>query len=222
MYTYRDIYVIYTDNEEPSLDDKCVIILRYGGKCARTSSINCTLSRHFPSSINSIEENQVLFYQGHPILEPAIHHHGVFTTTTSVESTNFIQALKSPDWVKWIKGEYKKNDKSSEFDLLVDIFTFDRLPSSTCVLRLVLVPTTKKLTDNNYCYCSCHWTNGGTQVKDMDFDQYYSLVLAAYALYLVVSVDTYYHLTIGITYFPKILQNTLEASSKWDIINFHN
>ena len=69
-----------------------------------------TLSRWHPYTLTSLEEHRALFGQGRPLLEPAIHPHEVFTTTTPDKPSNFGQTLKVHDWFNWIEGSYAQYD----------------------------------------------------------------------------------------------------------------
>ena len=74
-----------------------------------------TLDQYYLSSLTTLEEHRNLFNQGHPILEPEIWHHEVFSTTTPLEHTNFVQSIKVQDQVNWIKGSYAQYDNNISF-----------------------------------------------------------------------------------------------------------
>ena len=116
-----------------------------------------------------------------------------------MEYSIFFQALKGHDRVNWVKGSFVKYYKNSAFGILTSLFFRANLPSTTQVLRYILVPSIKNITDNIYHYCPHHFTNGGPQVKGVDFYQSTSPVLVAPTLRLIVSIFDTYHLTIGIS-----------------------
>ena len=57
-----------------------------------------------------------------------------------------------------------------------------------------------------------------TRVKSIDFYQYFSPVLSAHKLRLIVAISATYHLTIGIVDVTNAFQNTLKDSSEPEII----
>ena len=80
--TYRNIYVVSIENEDPSLTTTVIQLLQDKQKCARSSLVLITLAWRRLSALTSLEEQRALFDQSRPILEPTFHHHEVFSTTT--------------------------------------------------------------------------------------------------------------------------------------------
>ena len=56
-------------------------------------------------------------------------------------------------------------------------------------------------------------------MKGIDFDQFYSPVLAAPTLRLIVAISATYHLVIGIADVTNDLHNNLKTSSEREIID---
>ena len=152
-------------------------------------------------------------------MEPDIHHHEVFYTTTPDKTSNVGQDLKGSNRVNWIKVSYAQYYKNSTFGLPITLFTHANLPSTTRVIQSVLSPVIKNISDNIYQYCLHHCTNGGTQLKGVDFDQSSSPVPAAPILLLVVAIDTTYHITIDIVHVTNAFHNALKDSFEREIID---
>ena len=172
-----------------------------------------SLERKHPSDLTSLEEHHAFSDQGCPLLEHNICHYEVFSDITPEKPSNFIQSLKVPNRVNWIKGEFAKYCNNSSFDFLVAPFPSANLPSTTHVLRSVLSPSIKNISDKIYRYCPYHCYNGAPQVKVIGFEQYSSPVLASPILRIIIHIDATYYLTIGITYVTNAFQNTLKVSS---------
>ena len=105
-----------------------------------------------------------------------------------MELSNFGQALKGPDRVNWIKGVFEKYDKNSAFGLPYAPFTHANLTITTQVLRYILAPAIKNITDNIYLYFTCYCANGGPQVQGINFDQSSYPVLVEPKLHLIVAI----------------------------------
>ena len=82
MDTCQNIYVVSIDVEEPSLASTSVQLLQDKQKLARSSSIILAHAWRYSSALTSLEENRALFDQGHPLLEPIMHHYEVFSAKT--------------------------------------------------------------------------------------------------------------------------------------------
>ena len=57
-------------------------------------------------------------------------------------------------------------------------------------------------------------------MKGIDFDQSSSPVLAAPTLWIIVAIDSTYHITIGIAYFINAFQKNLKYYYERGIIDF--
>ena len=134
-----------------------------------------------------------------------------------MEPYNLVQALKIPDWVNLIKGNFSIYEKIA-FGILADTFPRDNLTSTTLFLCSVLAPSIKNITNNIYRYFPFHFSNVGPQVKGIDFENSSSTVLAEFTIYLVVSVDSAYQLTVLISGATNSFHNHLTASYELYII----
>ena len=111
--TWCSIYVVAIDNKDHILAATAIQLLRDKQKRARYFSVKITLDRLRPCDITPLKEHRTFFGQGCTILAPAIHHHEVLFTITLVEPSNFIQVLKGPGQVNWIKGAFEKYYKTA-------------------------------------------------------------------------------------------------------------
>ena len=145
-------------------------------------------------------------------MEPDIHHHEVFYTTTPDKTSNVGQDLKVSNRVNWIKVSYAQYYKNSTFGLPITLFTHANLPSTTRIIQSVLSPVIKNISDNIYQYCLHHCTNGGTKLKGIESDKYIYLVIEATAFFMIITIYVAYQITIGIEDFTNDTQNTFKAS----------
>ena len=211
--------MVAIENDEPYLASTSVQIIWGKQKRAISSSVTISFDQKHPSVLNSLEEHRVFFGQCRPFLDPTIHHHEVFSTTTPEKPSKFGQDLKWPDRVNLIKGEFAQYDKHSSFGILTDTFTCAKLPSTTHVLQYVLYPNTNKISDNIYQYHPRYCTNGESQVKYIDSDHSDSPVLESHTIRLIVAIYATYHLTIDVKDISNAFQNTLKDSSEREIID---
>ena len=214
MDARRNIYVVSTDNEYPSLAYPDVQLLRDKQKGSRSSYIMLTLALRHTYSLTSLEKYHAFFDQCRPLLEPTIFHDEVFSAITPEKTSNFGQTLKGPDWVNWIKVSLAQYDNNSTFGILSAPFPYSNLTITTRVLWSVLAPYIKNISDNIYLYFPRHCANVGPQLKVVYFEQSSCTVLAAPTLRLIISISATYHLTIGILDVTNTFQNTLKASSE--------
>ena len=148
MDSCRNIYVVFIYNEEISLESAAVPLLQYKLKQDIFSYVTLSLDQRHPSELASPEEHCALFDQGYPRLEPNTHHHEVLSTTTPKKHFNFVQAFKGPNQVNFSKGAFGKYDNNISFGLLAALFPHENLPRTPRVIRSVLAPSIKKISDN--------------------------------------------------------------------------